>query len=116
MHKLFVYYRVNFVYFFLIFFFILYFYSFFFFFFSSRRRHTRYIGDWSSDVCSSDLGSRDFATHRSKSSTAMSCEIAATTTCAARFPLPLAWRSQPVEMPAQPAPCQIGRASCRERV
>src|SRR5437763_8503078 len=30
------------------------FYSYFFF-FSSRRRHTRYIGDWSSDVCSSDL-------------------------------------------------------------
>src|SRR5437762_1690151 len=27
----------------------------FIFFFSSRRRHTRYIGDWSSDVCSSDL-------------------------------------------------------------
>src|SRR5437764_8634170 len=26
----------------------------FLFFFSSRRRHTRYIGDWSSDVCSSD--------------------------------------------------------------
>src|SRR5437763_15148201 len=25
------------------------------FFFSSRRRHTRYIGDWSSDVCSSEL-------------------------------------------------------------
>src|SRR5436189_2315323 len=25
------------------------------FFFSSRRRHTRYIGDCSSDVCSSDL-------------------------------------------------------------
>src|ERR1017187_10616230 len=24
-------------------------------FFSSRRRHTEYIGDWSSDVCSSDL-------------------------------------------------------------
>src|SRR5437762_14387455 len=29
-----------------------------FFFFSSRRRHTRYIGDWSSDVCSSDLSPR----------------------------------------------------------
>src|SRR5437879_7749014 len=29
--------------------------SYFIFFFSSRRRHTRYIGDWSSDVCSSDL-------------------------------------------------------------
>src|SRR5205807_3977584 len=28
----------------------------FYFFFSSRRRHTRLQGDWSSDVCSSDLG------------------------------------------------------------
>src|SRR4051794_41390931 len=31
----------------------------FYFFFSSRRRHTRWTGDWSSDVCSSDL-SLDF--------------------------------------------------------
>src|SRR5437899_9108390 len=30
-----------------------------FFFFSSRRRHTRCLSDWSSDVCSSDLGRRD---------------------------------------------------------
>src|SRR5256885_13871438 len=28
------------------------------FFFSSRRRHTILQGDWSSDVCSSDLGQR----------------------------------------------------------
>src|SRR5437762_11188432 len=28
------------------------------YFISSRRWHTRYIGDWSSDVCSSDLGGR----------------------------------------------------------
>src|SRR6266446_9649438 len=28
------------------------------FFFSSRRRHTRLQGDWSSDVCSSDLQAR----------------------------------------------------------
>src|SRR6266542_4820613 len=28
----------------------------YFFFFSSRRRHTRCYRDWSSDVCSSDLG------------------------------------------------------------
>src|SRR5690625_6173019 len=28
----------------------------YFFFFSSRRRHTRWPRDWSSDVCSSDLG------------------------------------------------------------
>src|SRR3990167_1173991 len=27
--------------------------------FSSRRRHTRFDCDWSSDVCSSDLGVRD---------------------------------------------------------
>src|SRR5256885_7270664 len=36
----------------------------FFFFFSSRRRHTRLQGDWSSDVCSSDLsaaGDGEFA-------------------------------------------------------
>src|SRR5256885_12417470 len=30
----------------------------YFFFFSSRRRHTRLQGDWSSDVCSSDLDRR----------------------------------------------------------
>src|SRR5436189_3112714 len=41
------------------FFFLLSISCFFFFFFSSRRRHTRYIGDWSSDVCSSDLRALD---------------------------------------------------------
>src|SRR5438876_9353332 len=33
----------------------------FLFFFSSRRRHTRWTGDWSSDVCSSDLHADDVA-------------------------------------------------------
>src|SRR2546426_7701264 len=37
----------------------------FFFFFSSRRRHTRLQGDWSSDVCSSDLA-REFSFGRVK--------------------------------------------------
>src|SRR2546426_9687670 len=32
-----------------------FYFNFIFFFFSSRRRHTRLQGDWSSDVCSSDL-------------------------------------------------------------
>src|SRR5205807_7582610 len=32
------------------------------FFFSSRRRHTRLQGDWSSDVCSSDLIERRLST------------------------------------------------------
>src|SRR5438874_8400044 len=36
--------------------FFFFFFLFFFFFFSSRRRHTRSLRDWSSDVCSSDLG------------------------------------------------------------
>src|SRR5437762_13995714 len=43
------------------------------FFFSSRRRHTRYIGDWSSDVCSSDLridcGDTNSAQRRTRCST-----------------------------------------------
>src|SRR2546430_6573190 len=33
------------------------------FFFSSRRRHTRFDCDWSSDVCSSDLGDKHFDTN-----------------------------------------------------
>src|SRR5207248_8979345 len=39
------------------------------FFFSSRRRHTRSYGDWSSDVCSSDLISKQ---RHAKHSTASS--------------------------------------------
>src|SRR3989454_94582 len=38
---------------------LIYMAHFFFFFFSSRRRHTRLQGDWSSDVCSSDLDHDD---------------------------------------------------------
>src|SRR5687768_18286258 len=37
---------------------LLYVFYLFFFFFSSRRRHTRCSRDWSSDVCSSDLGGK----------------------------------------------------------
>src|SRR5256885_6667865 len=37
--------------------------SLYFFFFSSRRRHTRLQGDWSSDVCSSDLEMGTLALH-----------------------------------------------------
>src|SRR6266567_6980898 len=40
------------------------------FFFSSRRRHTRFDCDWSSDVCSSDLGAWVFAGGLHPSSTA----------------------------------------------
>src|SRR5256885_12047113 len=40
------------------------------FFFSSRRRHTRLQGDWSSDVCSSDLDDA----HRHRYETAISSD------------------------------------------
>src|SRR5256885_13223124 len=36
------------------------------FFFSSRRRHTRLQGDWSSDVCSSDLWNLEFMSEERK--------------------------------------------------
>src|SRR5437764_15186275 len=66
-----------------------------FFFFSSRRRHTRYIGDWSSDVCSSDL------------------RVAVVSVGADnRYRLP----SPEVEARYRArGTCEIGRASCRER-
>src|SRR5437867_10721511 len=46
----------------------------FLFFFSSRRRHTRSYGDWSSDVCSSDL-----------SFSAASCTLDATGKCTVNY-------------------------------
>src|SRR5205807_8229008 len=50
-------------------------YAYSFFFFSSRRRHTRLQGDWSSDVCSSDLyidGRQSFSICRKRQ-----CSVAA---------------------------------------
>src|SRR5436190_6172401 len=42
-----------------------------FFFFSSRRRHTSSLCDWSSDVCSSDLGEMRIASRREDVPTVM---------------------------------------------
>src|SRR2546426_688445 len=53
---------------------------FFFFFFSSRRRHTRLQGDWSSDVCSSDLVHRStFGAYRRNSRGAVAASLVTTT-------------------------------------
>src|SRR5437763_16466458 len=68
------------------------------FFFSSRRRHTRYIGDWSSDVCSSDLRARGNGRI-----------VASRERARRRHQLALL---SPERRDAR----QIGRASCRERV
>src|SRR6266487_5087729 len=48
----------------------------FFFFFSSRRRHTRWTGDWSSDVCSSDLGGCCGDSRRRACTTCATCPTA----------------------------------------
>src|SRR5207237_6567109 len=72
------------------------------FFFSSRRRHTRFKCDWSSDVCSSDLGWHHVC--RRQAACPSNCgddEGARDATLAAGSGI----RGIP----------QIGRASCRER-
>src|SRR5205807_3472177 len=57
---------------------------FFIFFFSSRRRHTRLQGDWSSDVCSSDL-SRNSSHRRNTSFRRIPrCESSLTSSASAR--------------------------------
>src|SRR5437867_7924341 len=73
------------------------------FFFSSRRRHTRSYGDWSSDVCSSDLGAA-----RGEADPGGGRLLGAR-----REPrLALVAENAPVS----PRTPEIGRASCRERV
>src|SRR5438876_3838066 len=89
-----------------------------FFFFSSRRRHTRWTGDWSSDVCSSDLQNgatraghrgrgewRRFGGRLNGNQSKPLCP--ARQGCTAGQDRNIARRRTAV---------QIGRASCRERV
>src|SRR5205807_7005913 len=86
------------------------------FFFSSRRRHTRLQGDWSSDVCSSDLALEQLE------SAAMDVRARPLVVMVSGFALAaaalIAGRLLPQEMrlPAQTGTLEIGRASCRERV
>src|SRR5256885_5850082 len=100
---------------FLLFFFCsLCFFFFIFFFFSSRRRHTRLQGDWSSDVCSSDLSSSSVGSRPSSSlicsATRRIFEILSTRCTGKR--IVLLWFAS-----ARLMDClKIGRASCRERV
>src|SRR5437867_6434984 len=76
---------------------------FFLFFFSSRRRHTRSYGDWSSDVCSSDLRSRSSSTHTScrcstpvkpTDSSITSCRRSRASRCATGWPGTASCRSE----------------------
>src|SRR5256885_2795460 len=88
------------------------------FFFSSRRRHTRLQGDWSSDVCSSDLRPARQALHvtlRREHEDLVGEEIhlhrLEELLRILEILLPLHQLAQPGELLVE-----IGRASCRERV
>src|SRR5256885_5726048 len=87
-----------------------------FFFFSSRRRHTRLQGDWSSDVCSSDLAS---AMEQSQGGG----DLADLAMVSVEMPLQYAVRDVRLydelarpEARDELLKDKIGRASCRERV
>src|SRR5256885_12024325 len=88
------------------------------FFFSSRRRHTRLQGDWSSDVCSSDL--KIVVVEDDEQ---VLLEVARVVEPfireAARERAVADDRDDPVALPREVARgghAEIGRASCRERV
>src|SRR5690348_17488208 len=90
-----------------------------FFFFSSRRRHTRWTGDWSSDVCSSDLARRVLA---ERIAVVCAARTGAGDDVLAGLPVlpvhPLGDSDARALLLANvPGPLdEIGRASCRERV
>src|SRR5207248_4802673 len=98
------------------------------YFFSSRRRHTRSYGDWSSDVCSSDLGELRAHLLRAERRTHFSKQVehrnpAAVAHLRVRYPehgaIAADHPAREVQEPAiahtAAARQQIGRASCRER-
>src|SRR5437762_8190290 len=78
------------------------------FFFSSRRRHTRYIGDWSSDVCSSDLVAFTYIEDEVRSLQTFGSFLQ-------RY-RPLLQAGQGRFKLIFASDSEIGRASCRERV
>src|SRR5690606_39560102 len=86
------------------------------FFFSRRRRHTRFSRDWSSDVCSSDLGHARFTVVIAIRFKARSLTGGYPLQYPRYLSIPrfipvvqrLRWRVLPIAI-------KIGRASCRER-
>src|SRR5690348_17411664 len=88
-----------------------------FFFFSSRRRHTRWTGDWSSDVCSSDLGvrpalGRTFSVEEEARGARLA--LMSHALWQRRFGGDREIVGSTMELDGEPY--KIGRASCRERV
>src|SRR5690348_17996503 len=88
------------------------------FFFSSRRRHTRWTGDWSSDVCSSDLKKHHLNGNEIDAWIQRGDELYAD----GRYAEAVSCFDRAIEIDALCADAwclrgdKIGRASCRERV
>src|SRR5256885_7779024 len=88
------------------------------FFFSSRRRHTRLQGDWSSDVCSSDLVAQTLnAVALAPDATKRLALVESARSTLADWPRShFNYRSGEVrQMLGMLDDAKIGRASCRER-
>src|SRR6266581_6353897 len=84
-----------------------------FFFFSSIRRHTRWTGDWSSDVCSSDLRLERLA-EENRSGSCAPDPVARKHSLAE--PIYHLCRAQPVERLAEEVELEIRSPRGRERV
>src|SRR5688500_19168704 len=92
---------------------------------SNRRRHTILQGDWSSDVCSSDLASmsvtRSFSTGMLPIGSTVIAPFFARSAASpmrvlqASADLPLMRTPQEPQIAARQEQRKIGRASCRER-
>src|SRR5262245_64685195 len=84
--------------------------------FSSRRRHTRCLSDWSSDVCSSDLGNdkpgRDCCEGLSRREFVRAVGVAALATAAPGVTVAAEKAGPTPKAAAETA--EIGRASGRE--
>src|SRR4051794_41909146 len=82
------------------------------FFFSSRRRHTRWTGDWSSDVCSSDLvpEASDSVARTGLLSTRENVSFGSSRTSPTTRTL-----TRADVVPAGRGSAEIGRAACRGR-
>src|SRR5688500_19623820 len=88
----------------------------FFFFCSSRRRHTILQGDWSSDVCSSDLIDEPELLATASRQLALALTISDNSDDAVRALESTILRLEPSEPELALMLEEIGRASCRERV
>src|SRR5206468_7945905 len=89
------------------------------FFFSSRRRHTRSDRDWSSDVCSSDLGREEIETLENETDfVAAQLGARRVAQCREIVAVNQDFAARGLRQSADQVQerRQIGRASCRERV